>query len=107
MAIEGPPLVPLAILATSIANLGTLVPSSPGYVGVFHYLVQQVLTQAGVRLGQATVYAVLVHAALIVPVTLLGLYYVWRLGLGKSWLRAISRTPRPSQGDRAAAGVRD
>ena len=107
LAIEGPPLVPLAILATSIANLGTLVPSSPGYVGVFHYLVQQVLTQAGVRLGQATVYAVLVHAALIVPVTLLGLYYVWRLGLGKSWLRAISRTPRPSQGDRAAAGVRD
>lgn len=107
LAIEGPPLVPLAILATSIANLGTLLPSSPGYVGVFHYLVQQVLTQAGVPLGQATVYAVLVHAALVVPVTLLGLYYVWRLGLGRSWLRVVSRAPRLMEGDRATVKVRD
>ena len=106
LAIEGPPLVPLAILATSIANLGTLLPSSPGYVGVFHYLVQQVLTQAGVPLGQATVYAVLVHAALVVPVTLLGLYYVWRLGLGRSWLRAVSRAPRLVEGDRTTSTVR-
>ena len=106
LAIKGPPLVPLAILATSIANLGTLLPSSPGYVGVFHYLVQQVLTQAGVPLGQATVYAVLVHAALVVPVTLLGLYYVWRLGLGRSWLRAVSRAPRPVAGDRPTSTVR-
>ncbi len=105
LAIEGPPLVPLAILATSIANLGTLLPSSPGYVGVFHYLVQQVLTQAGVPLGQATVYAVLVHAALVVPVTLLGLYYVWRLRLGRSWLRAMSRAPRLVEGDRTTSTV--
>ena len=106
LAIEGPPLVPLAILTTSIANLGTLLPSSPGYVGVFHYLVQQVLTQAGVPLGQATVYAVLVHAALIVPVTLLGLYYVWRLGLGKSWLRTVSRAPQLVEGERATSTMR-
>ena len=106
LAIEGPPLVPLAILATSIANLGTLLPSSPGYVGVFHYLVQQVLTQAGVPLDQATVYAVLAHAALVVPVTLLGLYYVWRLGLGRSWLRVVRRAPRLVESDRTTSAVR-
>ena len=106
LAIEGPPLFPLALLTTGVANLGTLIPSSPGYVGVFHYLVQQVLTQAGVALSQATVYAVLVHAALIVPVTLVGLYHAWRLGLTLDWLRAAGRPAAVEGSDRAASIAR-
>ncbi|MGI8423328.1 MAG: lysylphosphatidylglycerol synthase transmembrane domain-containing protein [Chloroflexota bacterium] len=85
------PIVPsaaLAVLTTAVANLGTLVPSSPGYVGVFDFIGRSVLAQFGVPDEAALAYVLVVHAALVVPVTLLGFYYTWRLGFS---LREVSR----------------
>ena len=42
------PSFPLAALTTAVANLGTLIPSSPGYVGVFDFIGRSVLAQFGV-----------------------------------------------------------
>jgi uncharacterized protein (TIRG00374 family) len=61
------------LLTTGVANMATLIPSSPGYIGQFEYGVKLVLADAlGVAESQALAYAILVHAALYFPVTLLG-----------------------------------
>ena len=85
-----PPSAALATLTTAVANLGTLIPSSPGYVGVFDFIGKSVLTQFGVPDEPALAYVLVVHAALVVPVTLLGFYYAWRMGVT---LREVSARP--------------
>jgi uncharacterized protein (TIRG00374 family) len=61
------------LLTTGVANLATLVPSSPGYVGPFEAGVKTALEGAlGVSGSQALSYAILVHAALWFPITLVG-----------------------------------
>ena len=76
---------PLGILmVTAVANLATLIPSSPGYVGAFEYGVILVVAGAlGFGRELALSYAVVVHAALYLPVTLLGFVFWWRESL--SW----------------------
>lgn len=76
------------ILAAAFANLVTIAPSTPGYVGVFDWPIVYVLTQFGVDQNVATAYTAVLHAALLLPVTLLGVYYAWRAGVS---LNAISR----------------
>lgn len=65
-----------AMLTTGVANLFTLVPSSPGYIGPFEAGVLLV-TQQILRLPLETTgaYALVLHAALYFPVTAWGLYY--------------------------------
>ncbi|MCC6314784.1 MAG: flippase-like domain-containing protein [Thermomicrobiales bacterium] len=81
----GPPLRDVltpaaAVLTTAVANLATLVPAAPGYVGTFEagvmLVVQGVL---GAPAGLALSYALLVHAALWFPVTVVGAVCWWRL----------------------------
>ena len=73
-----------ALLTTGVANLATLIPSSPGYIGVFEAGVQLVLNGLlGVDKELALSYALVVHAALYFPVTAWGLYYWTRASL--SW----------------------
>ena len=69
------------LVACAFANLVTIAPSTPGYVGVFDAPVIYVLTNFGVEPNLATSYTLVLHAALILPVTLLGFFYVWRAGL--------------------------
>lgn len=74
--------LPIFLVVCAVANLATLAPSTPGYIGVFHAAVLYVLaTLFGVEVNLATSYAIVLHAALIVPVTLLGVFYAWRAGL--------------------------
>lgn len=72
------------LMVTAVANLATLIPSSPGYVGAFEYGVVLVVAGAlGYGREVALSYAVVVHAALYLPVTLLGFVFWWRESL--SW----------------------
>ena len=73
--------LPVFLVACAFANLVTIAPSTPGYVGVFDAPIVYVLTLFGVELNLATSYTLVLHAALIVPVTLLGFFYLWRAGL--------------------------
>lgn len=71
-----------SILGTAVANLGTMVPSSPGYVGTFDFLLSEALIGTfSIDRSLATSYTILVHAALFLPVVLLGLFFIWRDGL--------------------------
>jgi uncharacterized protein (TIRG00374 family) len=70
---------PLALLVGSAANFATLVPSSPGYVGTFDGVLIKVLQDTiGTGAGIATAYAVVVHAALFLPVVVVGTLVLWR-----------------------------
>jgi len=63
----------MAGMALSVTNLGILVPSSPGYIGPFHYFCMQALLMFGVPQETALGYAIMVHLLYYVPVTLWGL----------------------------------
>ena len=56
-----------------VTTISIVVPSSPGYVGTFHYLCQLSLVMFGVNAGIALSYATVVHAVNVLPVTIIGL----------------------------------
>jgi len=77
-----------ALLTTGVANLATLVPASPGYVGTFEAGVALAVNGAlGVPRGLALSFAIVVHAALWLPVTLLGAVAWWRQHLSLADVR--------------------
>lgn len=70
-------IIPVILLVTAASNLATSIPSSPGSVGTFEFPAAAALTLVGVGAGVAGAFALLVHVALLVPVTVLGLLYLW------------------------------
>ncbi len=59
-----------------VVSLMISIPSSPGYVGVFHWAVQISLRIYGLNDGEALAVAIVLHAAQYIPITLIGLYYL-------------------------------
>ncbi|MDT8305260.1 MAG: lysylphosphatidylglycerol synthase transmembrane domain-containing protein [Anaerolineae bacterium] len=72
------------MLMNGIVNLFTTLPSAPGYIGTFDKPGIDVLVRYGVVPKVATAYTLVLHAALWLPVTLLGVFYMVRGGLGWS-----------------------
>ena len=75
------------MLMNGIVNLATTIPSAPGYIGTFDLPGIALLTAYGVPKEIATGYTLLLHAALWLPITLLGAYYFTREGL--KWTQKI------------------
>jgi len=72
------------MLMNGVVNLATTLPSAPGYIGTFDGPGIWVLNELyRVRLDTATAYTLVLHAALWLPITLLGFIYMIREGL--SW----------------------
>lgn len=97
-----------ALLTTGVANLATLVPSSPGYVGTFEAGVALAVNGAlDVPRGLALSYAIVVHAALWLPITALGAVEWWRqhLTLTRSRAGVTPVDQDASRRDRAGAVV--
>ena len=65
-----------AFVLVAIA-LGIMIPSSPGFVGVFEWACITALAALGVERSIAESYALVVHAAQFIPVTLLGIVYLY------------------------------
>ncbi len=64
------------VLATAAVNLGTLIPQAPGYAGVFEAIAKGVLVGAfGVDENASLSYVLVLHATLLIPITLLGFFY--------------------------------
>jgi uncharacterized protein (TIRG00374 family) len=66
------------MLMNGVVNLATTLPSAPGYIGTFDGPGIAVLTLYGVEPAAATAYTLTLHAALWLPITLLGFYYMLR-----------------------------
>jgi hypothetical protein len=62
----------------AVVSFGSLVPSSPGYVGVFEAMMVLALALFRVPEEQALAAGVLIHVCQFVPVTLWGLILVLR-----------------------------
>ncbi len=84
-----------ALLALSVTNLGILVPSTPGYVVVFHYFCQQALGAVGVAAAVGLSYSVVVHLAFYVPITLWGVGIMLWYGLQVGHTISMARQARP------------
>jgi len=67
------------MLMNGVVNLATTLPSAPGYIGTFDGPGIAVLTLYGVDAAIATAYTLTLHAALWLPITLLGIYYMVRI----------------------------
>jgi hypothetical protein len=69
------------MLMNGIVNLATTIPSAPGYIGTFDAPGIAVLTAYGVDQATAAGYTLVLHAALWIPITLLGAYYMTKEGI--------------------------
>lgn len=63
------------MLMNGIVNLATTIPSAPGYVGTFDAPGIALLTAHGVSNATAVGYTLVLHVALWLPITILGIYY--------------------------------
>jgi len=69
------------MLMNGIANLVTTIPSAPGYIGTFDAAGVAVLVAYSIDRNIAFSYTIVLHAALLVPITILGLYYLAQEGI--------------------------
>jgi len=86
------PSVLTALFLLAVLQLGVAVPSSPGRVGVYHYLCVQALAVFGVGGANALSYAVMLHLISVVVPMVLGAALAWRLGV------PLSSTPSDAVG---------
>lgn len=84
------------MLMSGAANLATIIPSSPGYVGTFDVPGIRVLEGFGVERETATGYTLVLHAALWLPITCLGFYYLWRESI--SWRDLVATAEENAMG---------
>lgn len=86
LSLQERPLAALFVLA--LANLGILIPSSPGYIGTFHFFAMTALLAFRVEQEVALSYAVLSHATQYLLITGLGVFFLWTENLSLGRLRA-------------------
>ncbi len=88
-ALGGPGMMIVAMIAvTAISNLATALPSSQGAIGPFELFATSALVVLGVEGTVAAAYAIVLHATLLIPITLAGFVYLW---LGEDSLGKIVR----------------
>ncbi len=69
----------LVVLVT--VSIGIMIPSSPGFVGTYHWFCMQSLALYGVPHSKALSFAIISHALNTLPFTVIGLLYFWKENL--------------------------
>ena len=82
LALGVAPTAPAALLAVSIGTLSTIIPSSPGYVGTFHYFTAKAVSVFGAGEVGAAAYAILIHALLWLSTSATGFLLLALSGFG-------------------------
>lgn len=71
-----------AIFTEAVVGFGVAIPSAPGFFGTFHAAAEFALTTVyGVPEAQSLAFAFAYHFGGWIPITLIGLWYAWTLGL--------------------------
>lgn len=78
------------IFVLVVINLGSAIPSSPGYVGVYHYLAVLALSAWNIDRGPALAYAIGTHALNMIANVGLGVIFLSKEGVS---LKDLSRDP--------------
>jgi hypothetical protein len=94
-----------AAFVTGVVNLGVAIPSSPGFIGTYQWLVTAALGLFGVGATEAFAYSILLQAVWFVPTTLAGIVLalthraIWR------GLRRGSADPAPDPAEAPGRGA--
>jgi hypothetical protein len=67
-----------ATFVLCLTSLGMTIPSSPGYIGPFHYIAVLALSVFAVSREMSMSFAILLHLYTILPISLLGVVMMWR-----------------------------
>ena len=71
-----------AVFVSSVVAFGVAVPAAPGFIGTFHASAKFALSDVyGVAEPSSLAFAFGYHFGGWIPITLIGLWYAWRLGL--------------------------
>jgi glycosyltransferase 2 family protein len=84
-----------ALFVTAVLNLGSAVPSSPGYVGTYEWLGVASLGLLDIGHEQALAFTILVHAAWYVPTTIFGAVALGARG-ARQLRRRVATPTQPS-----------
>ena len=77
--------LPLAFLLIAGLGLGSALPSTPGYVGIYQFVAVSVLTPFGIPKADAIAYILLAQGLQYVSVMFWGPLALWRLGGWRKW----------------------
>ena len=77
-----------------VVSISILIPSSPGFVGVYHAGTVFTLTQYGIGKEDALSFALVLHAAQYIPITLMGFYYLRKEHLSLTQLEREAAEPQ-------------
>lgn len=77
----------IAYLTLALVNLSMLLPSAPGGLGIFQASNILAFSIFGIDKEMALAYSIIIHATMIVPITLIGLYILNRKGFSLLNLR--------------------
>lgn len=83
--------LPLAasVFVVCVTSLGIAVPSSPGYIGVYHSLVVLALTVYSVEKSLAFSYALVLHGWQYILLVILGVFSLWKMRLSYADLSKV------------------
>lgn len=70
-----------SLIVLVVTTIGIVVPSSPGYVGTYHWLCQVSLAMFAVPGGPALSFAILIHGVNFLPVLIVGLILAYTEGV--------------------------
>jgi len=99
--IEGPGFTG-AMLLQSMISLFVAVPSSPGFFGPFEFGARVGLGLYGIAPSRIISYAAVYHILTFIPVTLLGIWYMRRLGISREEIGRRGGGVTEASGDAAA-----
>jgi uncharacterized protein (TIRG00374 family) len=83
-----------ALMVTVLVNFGAAIPSSPGFIGVTHFLAVLALTSWAIEQSQALGFAVVFHALGFLVTVLLGIVLLGRENVAFGRLAAMNRADR-------------
>ena len=81
------------VLLLAAANLAIIIPTFFGGAGPFEWAAKLVLVNAGIGGGLAAAYAIVAHAVVVVPATVVGLILLWTFGIPIARLGRIGAVP--------------
>jgi uncharacterized protein (TIRG00374 family) len=81
-----------ALFLQMLVAIGVALPSAPGFFGVFEKLATVGLAIYGISATQATSWAIGFHILSFIPITAIGMYYFFKLGLHFKELKSAPET---------------
>ncbi|RKY87915.1 UPF0104 family protein [candidate division KSB1 bacterium] len=67
-----------SIVILVMVGFSVAIPSSPGYIGTYHYFCMVGLSLYGIEASSAFSFAIVLHLLNFIPLTVAGLYYFWQ-----------------------------